>query len=204
MTLLFLRPLHFLLFIILFNPVIANAESLLAPQQVIAEMSQVLLKKMAEPGFITDKTKVRQFVDRQIFPHVDSIRMSALVLGKHWRTASTEQKKRFIHAFKNLLVNTYSATFTKQFNNWSIHYLPLTLNKGAKKALVKTIVSQPGKPSAKIDYSMILRKNQWKVYDLTVEGISLIISNRTIFNEMLQKSHSLDAVIADIEEKNGR
>jgi len=204
MVQLFFRPLSFLLLIALFNPVAANAESLLAPQQVIAEMSQVLLKKISEPGFITDKTKVRQFVDRQIFPHIDSIRMSALVLGKHWRTASTEQKKRFIHAFKNLLVNTYSATFTEQFNHWSIRYLPLTLNKGAKKILVKTIVSQQGKPSAKIDYSMILRKNQWKIYDLTVEGISLVISNRTIFNEMLQKSNALDAVIADIEEKNRR
>jgi len=204
MAQLFFRTLSFSLLIVLFNPATASTEPLLAPQQVIAEMSQVLLKKIAEPGFITDKTKVRQFVNHQIFPHVDSIRMSALVLGKHWRTASTAQKKRFIRAFKNLLVNTYAATFTKQFNHWTIDYLPLSLHKGDKKILVKTIVRQSGKPSAKIDYAMIFKNNQWKIYNLTIEGVSLIISHRTIFNEMLQNSKSLDNVIADIEKKNRR
>ncbi|OQK15228.1 hypothetical protein AU255_18900 [Methyloprofundus sedimenti] len=180
----------------------AAIEKLLPPQQVIESTSEALLDKMKEPGFINNKTEVRAFVDAAIFPKVDSVRMSALVLGKHWRKASTEQKKQFIAAFKSLLVNTYSATFTEQFDNWTVQYLPLTLKDTDTNITVKTIVSQPGKADAKIDYSMVLRNGEWKIYDLKVEGISLVISNRETFNQMIRDSGSLDTVIAELEAKN--
>lgn len=180
----------------------AATEKLLAPQLIIETTSQALLSKLKEPGFASNKTEIRSFVDQAIFPNVDTIRMSALVLGKHWRTANQKQKKQFIAAFKNLLVNTYSTTFTEQFNDWTINYLPLNLNPDDKTTTVKTIVSQPGKADAKIDYSMILRNDQWKIYDLKVEGISLVISNRESFNQMIKDSGSLDTVIAQLKAKN--
>lgn len=199
-------PRYFFLGLILIICTNASAaiEKLLPPQQVIESTSEALQNKLKEPGFIKNKTEVRAFVDAAIFPKVDSIRMSALVLGKHWRTASTEQKKQFIVAFKNLLVNTYSATFTEQFDNWTVQYLPLTLKDTDTNITVKTIVSQPGKADAKIDYSMVLRNGEWKIYDLKVEGISLVISNRETFNQMIRDSGSLDTVIAELEAKNQR
>jgi len=182
----------------------AATEKLLAPQLVIDNTSRALLGKLKDPGFASNKTEIHSFVDHDIFPNVDTVRMSALVLGKHWRKASKQQKKQFIAAFKNLLVNTYSTTFTEQFNDWTIDYLPLKLKAGDKTTTVKTIVSQTGKADAKIDYSMVLRNNQWKIYDLKVEGISLVISNRETFNQMIKDSGSLDTVIAELEAKNQR
>ena len=182
----------------------AATEKLQAPQRVIDNTSHALLEKLKDPGFASNKTEIRHFVDSAIFPNVDTVRMSALVLGKHWRKASKQQKKQFIAAFKILLVNTYSTTFTEQFNDWTINYLPLKLEPDDKKTTVKTIVSQSGKADAKIDYAMVLRNEQWKIYDLKVEGISLVISNRETFNQMIRDSGSLDTVIAEMEAKNKR
>jgi len=182
----------------------AATEKLLAPQLVIDNTSRALLGKLKDPAFASNKTEIHSFVDDAIFPNVDTVRMSALVLGKHWRKASKQQKKQFIAAFKNLLVNTYSTTFTEQFNDWTIAYLPLKLKTGDKTTTVKTIVSQTGKANAKIDYSMVLRNDQWKIYDLKVEGISLVISNRETFSQMIKDSGSLDTVIAELKAKNQR
>lgn len=191
-------------FLLLSTNVTAATEKLLAPQLVIENTSRALLGKLKSPDFASDKTAIHNFVDEAIFPNVDTVRMSALVLGKHWRKASKQQKKRFIVAFKNLLVNTYSTTFTEQFNDWTIDYLPLKLKTSDKTATVKTVVSQAGKADAKINYSMILRNEQWKIYDLKVEGISLVISNRETFSQMIKSSGSLDTVIAELEAKNQR
>jgi len=180
----------------------AATSNLQAPQLVIENTSRALQEKLKSPAFSKNKTEIRDFVDKEIFPHIDTVRMSALALGKHWRKASKEQKIQFIAAFKNLLINTYSATFSEQFQNWSIEYLPLSIAADDKSVTVKTTVHQSGKPNAKIDYSMVLRNDKWFIYDLKVEGISLIISNRDTFNQMMKDNGSLDAVIAKLEEKN--
>lgn len=182
----------------------AATEKLQPPQMLIDLTSQALLAKLKDPAFASNKTEIRAFVDQSIFPNIDTVRMSALVLGKHWRKASKQQKKQFIEAFKTLLVNTYSTTFTEQFDDWSIKYLPLKLHNGDKTTTVKTIVSQPGKANAKIDYAMVLRNGRWKIYDLKVEGISLVISNRETFSQMIKDSRSLDKVIAELEAKNNK
>ncbi|TXL18175.1 toluene tolerance protein [Methylococcaceae bacterium HT3] len=191
-------------FLLLSTTATAATEKLLAPQLVIDNTSRALLGKLKAPAFASNKVEIHTFVDKAIFPNVDTVRMSALVLGKHWRKASKQQKKQFIAAFKDLLVNTYSTTFTEQFNDWTITYLPLKLKASDKTTTVKTIVSQSGKADAKIDYSMVLRHDQWKIYDLKVEGISLVISNRETFSQLIKNSGSLDNVIAELEAKNNK
>jgi phospholipid transport system substrate-binding protein len=192
-----------ILFLVFFSPFIkANNQDLLAPQKVIANVSNKLLIQLKDPSFAANKAEVRQFIAQEVFPQVDTILMSALVLGKHWRKASKMQQREFISAFKQLLVNTYAATFTEQFHDWTIRYSPLKLKDSAKKILVKTRVRQAGKPDTRIDYSMVLRKGEWKIYDMTVEGISLIISNRTIFGKLIKDSGSLEKVIEHLVAKN--
>jgi len=193
----------FILFLVFSSATLkAEAQDLLVPQQVIEKASIDLLEQLKDPHFSQDKKQIREYISQEIFPQVDTILMSALVLGKHWRKASKMQQRQFIRAFKELLVNTYAATFTEQFQNWRIDYLPLKLKESAKKILVKTRVKQQGKPTTAIDYSMVLRKGQWKIYDMSVEGISLIISNRTIFSNLIKDSGSLEKVIEQLVEKN--
>jgi phospholipid transport system substrate-binding protein len=178
------------------------ASNLLPPQKVIDNTSSKLKAKLNDPNFAGNQQKLNQYIDKEIFKQIDFYRMSALVLGKHWKTASKEQKQSFTREFKTLLVRTYSAAFTKQFKEWTIHYLPLKMKDGAKKATVKTQIIQPSQQPVSVDYYMAIRKGQWKVYDLKIEGISLVITNRNTFNSMVKKTGSLDAVIAELSKKN--
>jgi phospholipid transport system substrate-binding protein len=148
---------YLFIFFLAFSSFTLRAEqpNLLAPQRVIAEASVKLLAQLEDPNFSQDKKQIRHYIDQEIFPQVDTILMSALVLGKHWRKASKMQQREFIRAFKQLLVNTYAATFTEQFHNWTIRYSPLKLKDSDKKILVKTRVRQAGKPDTRIDYSMV-------------------------------------------------
>ena len=197
----------FAFFILLFitlglSPISQAAGKLLPPQQVIDNTSNRLKAKLQRPDFANNQEKIHQFIDQEIFKQIDFYRMSALVLGKHWKKASKEQKLQFTKEFKTLLVRTYAAAFTTQFKEWTIHYLPLKLKDDAKKATVKTQILQPGQQPVNVDYYMATRKGAWKVYDLKIEGISLVITNRNTFNNMVKKNGSLDAVIAELSRKN--
>jgi len=178
------------------------ASQLLPPQRVIENTSNKLKAKLQDPEFANNPKKINSFIDKEIFKKIDFYRMSSLVLGKHWRTASKEQKQKFTREFKTLLVRTYAAAYTSQFKEWTIHYLPLKLPDGAKKATVKTQIIQPGKQPVNVDYYMATRKGEWKVFDIKIEGISLVITNRNTFNTMVKQKGSLDAVIAELSRKN--
>ena len=180
----------------------SSARDLSAPQQIIEEISNKLKNKLKEPGFGKNPELVTEFVEREVFPHVDAFRMSALVLGKHWRTATKEQKKKFTYEFRDLQVRTYASAFSTQFKDWTVNFLPSKLKGGAKKTTIKTHILQQGKQPVNVDYYMALRKGKWKVYDVKIEGISMVITNRNTFNDMIRRNGSLDAVIAEISKKN--
>ena len=184
------------------SPVSNAAGKLLAPQKVIESTSNKLKAKLQDESFANNRQKVTQFIDKEIFTYVDFYRMSSLVLGKHWRTASKQQKQLFTREFKKLLVRTYSSAFTEQFKEWTIHYLPLKLKENAKKTTVKTQLLQPGLQPVNVDYYMAVRKGEWKVYDMKIEGISLVITNRNTFNSLVKRKGSLDAVISELSKKN--
>jgi phospholipid transport system substrate-binding protein len=198
-----LKPVYFLVFSLLLgfaSPSFAN--DLSAPQKIIEELSNKLKDKLKNPEFGKDPQRVTEFVKREVFPHVDAYRMSALVLGKHWRTATKEQKQKFTYEFRDLQVRTYASAFSTQFKEWSVNFLPSKLKEGAKKTKIKTQILQQGKPPVNVDYYMAFRKEKWKVYDIKIEGISMVITNRNTISDMIRRNGSLDAVIAEISKKN--
>ena len=133
-------------------------------------------------------------------PHFDFIRMSRWVLGKYWRTASKEQKLDFVRAFRTLMIKTYGVALL-DYTNQKIKYLPLRDDLAREDVTVKTQVLQSGKQPVTINYSLALRKGEWKVYDVTVDGISLISNFRTSFASEIKES-SLDALIARLQQHN--
>ena len=91
------------------------AADLLPPQMAIHEASEKLQEKLQDKSFTKDFTKITQFVNEVIYPHTDFDRISALVLGKLWKTATDNERERFKHEFQTLLVRTYSRAFV-EFN----------------------------------------------------------------------------------------
>jgi phospholipid transport system substrate-binding protein len=178
-----------------------TADELLPPQQPIANASEQLQQRMKDQNFIKDFSQVTKFVNETIYPHTDFNKISALVLGKIWKTATPDEKERFKKEFQILLIRTYSRAFV-EFKDWSVHFLPLDMEAGANKAMVKTEVLQPGIKPVGVDYRMELINGQWKAYDIMIEGVSLVTNYRTTFSNEVQAKGSLSAVIDDIAKRN--
>ncbi len=177
------------------------AADLLPPQLAIETASTKLQAKMQDKTFIKDFAKVNKFVNETILPHTDFDRISALVLGKLWKTATADEQTRFKQEFQTLLVRTYSRAFV-EFKDWSIRFLPLEMEDGATKAIVKTEVLQPGLQPVAVHYRMLLSDGEWKAYDIMIEGVSLVTNYRTTFSNEVQTKGSLNAVIDGLAKRN--
>ncbi|MCL7421512.1 MAG: ABC transporter substrate-binding protein [Methylobacter sp.] len=177
------------------------AAELLPPQQAIEEASTKLQAKLQDESFIQDFVQVAGFVNEAILPHTDFDRISALVLGQIWKTATNEERQRFKQEFQTLLVRTYSRAFV-EFRDWSVRFLPLDMEPGATKVIVKTEVLQPGIQPVAVNYRMVLSKGQWKAYDIMIEGVSLVTNYRTTFSNEVKTKGSLNAVIDGLAKRN--
>jgi phospholipid transport system substrate-binding protein len=177
----------------------ASAEPLLPPQQVIQHTSDQLQASLQQPEYRKDFRKATELVERIIDPHVDFDRVSMLVLGKYWKSATEEQKRRFKKEFRTLLVRTYTTAFT-EYSNWVIRYLPLQIQD--HRTVVRTEILQEGAQPVAINYRMALSGGDWKVYDILIEGISLLQNYRTSFTDQLARTGSLDQLIAELEQRN--
>jgi len=177
------------------------ATELLPPQQAIHMASAKLQERLQDKSFTKDFTKITQFVNEVIYPHTDFDRISSLVLGKLWKTATNDERERFKHEFQTLLVRTYSRAFV-EFNDWSVRFLPLEMEDGATKVIVKTEVLQPGIQPIGVNYRMLLSDGEWKAYDIMIEGVSLVTNYRTTFSNEVQTKGSLNAVIEGLVKRN--
>jgi phospholipid transport system substrate-binding protein len=177
------------------------AGGLQPPEQVIQSVSEQIQKKLQDKSFTRDFAQVTQYVNSVIDPHTDFDKIAPLVLGKHWKTATTEEQERFKHEFQTLLVRAYSRAFV-EYNHWTINYLPLELSSEATKAIVKTKVLQAGQQPIDVNYRMFLSKGEWKVYDIMIDGVSLVTNYRSTFNQEIQTKGSLSAVIDGLVKRN--
>ncbi|MBK8814489.1 MAG: ABC transporter substrate-binding protein [Methylococcaceae bacterium] len=180
---------------------VVKASDLLPPQLAIQEASDKLQQRLQDKSFIQNFAQVAQFVDQTIYPHTDFDKISELVLGKLWNSASSNDQTRFKQEFKTLLVRTYSRAFV-EFKDWSVRFLPLEMENGANKVVVKTEVLQPGLQPISVNYRMLLNNGQWKAYDFMIEGVSLVTNYRSTFTNEVKTKGSLSAVIDGLAKRN--
>ncbi len=191
----------FAVLMILMSNTQVMADDLLPPQLAIETASNKLQEKMKDKTFIKDFAKVNQFVNEAILPSTDFEKISSLVLGKLWKTATPDERERFKKEFQTLLVRTYSRAFV-EFKDWSIRYLPIEMEADATKVIVKTEVLQPGLKPVAVDYRMLQADGDWKAYDILIEGVSLVTNYRTTFSTEVQTKGSLNAVIDSLAKRN--
>lgn len=192
------------LFIMLFSMMTAigaKASDLLPPQQAIQEASDKLQQKLQDKAFSQNFAQVAQFVDQTIYPHTDFDKISELVLGKLWNSASNDEQTRFKREFQTLLVRTYSRAFV-EFKDWTVRFLPLEMASGSNKVVVKTEVLQPGLQPISVNYRMLLANGGWKAYDIMIEGVSLVTNYRSTFSNEVKTKGSLSAVIDGLAKRN--
>lgn len=131
---------------------------------------------------------VRQAVETYLLPHVDIAGMSRSVLGREaWTKASAAEKAAFSQAFTQLVIRTYSTPISK-YNGETIKFYPVRGGVQGRFVQVESEIVRTSGPSIPLHYSMVSKGGQWKVYDLTVEGISLLQSYHSQFEQALQRS----------------
>ncbi|BAK78692.1 toluene tolerance family protein [Pseudogulbenkiania sp. NH8B] len=148
--------------------------------------------------------KIRDQVEKLVLPKFDFQRMTALAVGRGWREANPQQQTELTQQFQSLLSRTYSSTMTR-FKNAQVDVKPNAVfaNDG-REATVKSEVTLPSngekKPVA-IDYTLYKTPQGWKVYNVSVEGASLVTVYRNQFNEEIRKN-GIDGLIKVLRNKN--
>lgn len=180
----------------------AAAAPTTAPDEMVKNVTNQVLNYLENNQEKIDNNpqEVIRVVNDTVLPHFDFTYMSQLVLGKHWRRASADQKARFTEAFRGLLVTTYSNSLT-EYSGQSIDYLPFRAAADAEQVTVKVeVVPQAGLP-VPIDYQLhIADDDAWKVYDVNIDGLSIVSNYRSSVGQQVE-SAGLDKVIADMQAK---
>jgi phospholipid transport system substrate-binding protein len=147
-----------------------------------------------------NQQKIFDLAEQKVLPHFDFARMTQLAVGKYWRQATPEQQQALVNEFKTLLVRTYSTALT-QYRNQTIEYKPFKMQPGETDVVVKTQVLQPGGQPVPIDYSMSKTAAGWKVYDISVDGISLVVNYRPTFGSEI-RNNGIEGLIKMLSTKN--
>jgi phospholipid transport system substrate-binding protein len=173
-----------------------------APDALVKRVStEVLTTIKGDPQIQAgDVAHIRDLIETKLAPHFDMMRMTALAMGKNWRTATPEQQKRLADEFRTLLVRTYSTALNK-YRDETIDYKPFRMNPGDTDVIVRTQVVRQGGQPVPIDYGMEKTPDGWKAYDVVIGGVSLVTNYRDEFNEQI-KTGGIDGLIKTLADRN--
>jgi len=173
-----------------------------APDALVRSVTEEVISVIKQDHDIQagNKRKTIALVEQKVLPHFDFARMTALATGVGWRKATPEQQTILVEQFRTLLVRTYS-TALSAYRNQAIDVKPLRGRAGDAEVVVRSEVKQSGAAPMTIDYSMAKAPAGWKVYDVTIGGISLVTTYRETFANEVQ-SGGIEGLIKSISDKN--
>jgi phospholipid transport system substrate-binding protein len=171
------------------------------PAAMLTTMTERVLTVIRNnPAVLEDTQQARAIADELILPNIDFRTASQWVLGKHWRTASQSQRDAFVIEFRELLVNTYLRSLSKYQDN-TIRILSSHPGQPDGRAVVDAQVEQPGGPPVKVMFRLHRKQGHWLVYDIVIEGISLVATHRSGFATEI-RNKGLDSLIAHLVLRN--
>ena len=174
------------------------------PEQIVEETSTIILNKINEENdrLREDPTLINSLINETVIPTMDLDSMGKLILGKYWKTASKEQRTRFVAEFKNMLIRTYAKSLV-DYGHAKVNVLPAR-DQGKSKYYTVQSELDVGSGKAPLQVAYIFRKNkqmEWKVFDLALDGLSLVKNFRTSFSQEIKET-SLDALIERLASTN--
>jgi phospholipid transport system substrate-binding protein len=181
-------------------PALAFAQE--APDALVKRVTdEVLAIIKADKDLQSGNTrKIAELAEVKVLPHFDFMRMTRLAVGRNWQQATEAQKEALVKEFRTLLVRTYSTSLSA-YRNQSIEVKPVKMAAGDKETTVRTAVVQQGGPSIPIDYAMEKTDSGWKVFDVVIDGASLVTTYRGSFNEQVQRG-GIDGLVKTLADRN--
>jgi phospholipid transport system substrate-binding protein len=179
---------------------LANAQS--APDQLILNISQGVLDEIKADRSVQsgDINRLNNLVDKRVMPHVNFQRMTALSVGRNWRSASPEQQRILMVEFRRLLLLTY-ADAVRQVTDTQIQVRPMRSRPEDTEVIVRTQVLRPGKEAIQLDYRLEKADGGWKIFDLNILGLWLVEHYRNQFQQVVGAS-GIDGLIRALQDKN--
>jgi phospholipid transport system substrate-binding protein len=178
---------------------LAQSTAELGPQELVQKVAQDTLRDLDanRAEYKKNPKRVRELVDKNMLPHFDTAYSAQLVLAKHWRTATPEQRKRFVEAFYQSLLQNYGEALL-EFTPDRLRILPYQGKPDDSVVTVRSEVRRDNGTRVPVNYSLRKTPQGWKAYDVTIEGVSYVKSFRTDFASEIQQK-GLDAVIQRLE-----
>ena len=169
-----------------------------APDALVMKITEEVLEIVRKDKDIQsgNTRKAIELVDAKVLPYFNFQHMTALAVGKDWRKASAQQQQQLSAEFKTLLVRTYSNALTG-YKNQKVVFKPFKMTPGEIDVLVRTEVQQPGSKAVQLDYSLEKLDSGWKVYDVTIAGISLVTNYRDQFAQEIRNG-GMDGLIQSV------
>ncbi|NIR29857.1 MAG: ABC transporter substrate-binding protein [Gammaproteobacteria bacterium] len=191
-------------------PVVVQAETKEAPKAVIEQATEDLLVSMRGnlDAIKSDMSLAYRIAEDTVLPHLDFARIARWVLGKHWRTATREQRREFIDQFQEFLTRTY-VTMMVEFcdqiaaqSGAGVSYPSVRQSDDDKRAMVRSVIELASGEEIQVDYRMYRSRVDWKVYDVVVGGVSLAATYRTSFSQRIDRN-GFDGLLTYLASKAG-
>lgn len=172
------------------------------PREAVGKTAERVLAELARDRdrYQTDDAALYDMARRLVVSQFDLERTAQWVLARHWRGATAEQRQQFEDEFSRLMLRTYALAL-RSYDNETIEYLPLVMKPGSKKVMVKTKLVRDDGSKVTVDYRLILREDGWKVYDVVIENVSMVITYRSEYSGIIE-SQGLDVLTQKLSERN--
>jgi len=148
----------------------------------------------------SDPQFLRAQLEDRVVPHINFPLMTSRAIGKHWKKASTEQKKVLVKEYKEFLLNSYAGAVS-EYKDGVVEYKPFKAGKKENQAVVKSTFKQSGAPDVPVVYKLVDRKDKWQIYDIEVSQLSIVTNNRSFFSAEISRN-GIDGLIKLLQERN--
>jgi len=197
-----MRSIVLLLALSMWTGVPARAQDQTAPDALARSVTDEVLRIIRSDKDLQagNPRKVADLIETKVAPHFEFTSMTRLAMGRNWSQANADQKSALTQEFRMLLIRTYTTAFV-QYRDQSIEYRPLKIAADETDVVVKSLIKQASGQPVTVDYRMEKTGRGWKVYDVRIEGISLVENYRNTFNSEVQRI-GIDGLIKSLSDRN--
>jgi len=180
----------------------AQATKDLKPDELVKKVTDDVLSAIKGDKQLAagDKEKALKLAEEKVLPHIDFEEATRLAVGRSWRQASKEQQEQLVTQFRSMLVRTYSSAISR-YEGQTMKVLPARYKPDDTDVTVRNQYIRPGQQPVELDYAMRKTPDGWKIYDIVVEGVSLVITYRSEFDAVV-KQDGIDGLIKRLAQKN--
>ena len=195
-----MKPLALVLSFLLSIP--AFAQEIVGPEELVKKVTTDVLDSVKSDKQLQagDRKKALAMAEQKIIPHVDFREAALLAMGKSWHTATPAQQNLIVNEFRSMLVRIYSNAIDV-YRGQTLKVLPVRMAPGATDVTVRNQYLSQGRPPVPVEYAMKKTPEGWKIYDISVEGVSLVLTYRAEF-EAITRVSGVAGLIKRLQEKN--